>query len=59
MMCPVIDNPTSWEICAVICFLHTKNVSVVEMYCESCTVYRQNAMTEETVRQWRGLLKYG
>jgi hypothetical protein len=24
MMCPVIDNPTSCKICAVICFLHAK-----------------------------------
>jgi hypothetical protein len=27
MMCPAIDNPTSCEIHAVICFLHARNMS--------------------------------
>jgi hypothetical protein len=31
MVCPVIDNPTSYEICALIRFLHAKNMSAVEI----------------------------
>jgi hypothetical protein len=36
MMYPVIDNPTSCEIRAVIYFLHAKNISGVEIYRELC-----------------------
>jgi hypothetical protein len=49
-MCPVTDNPISCEICAVICFLHAKNVSAVEIYRELCPVYSQNVMSEGTVK---------
>jgi hypothetical protein len=52
MMCPAIDNSASCKIHAVIHFLHTKNMSVTEIYRELCTVYGQNVMSEETVRQW-------
>lgn len=52
-MCPEIDNPPSCEICAVIHFLHTKNMSAVENHHELCmAAYGQNVMSEETVRQW-------
>jgi hypothetical protein len=47
-MCPVIDNPTSCEIRAVISFLHAKNMSDVEIHRELCAVYGQNVMSEET-----------
>jgi hypothetical protein len=55
-MCPAIDNPTSCEICAVH-FLHAKNMSAAEIHHELCVVYGQNIMSEETVRQWRGIFK--
>jgi hypothetical protein len=58
-MCPVIDNPTSCEIYAVICFLHAKITSAAEMQCELCTVYSQNLMSEGTVRQWCRMFKDG
>jgi hypothetical protein len=49
MMCPVIDNPTSCEICAVTCFLCAKNMSAAEIHCELCVaVYGQNVMSEGT-----------
>jgi hypothetical protein len=51
MMRPAIDNPTSCEIPAVICFLHTKNVSDAEIHRELYMVYGQNVMSEGTVRQ--------
>jgi hypothetical protein len=41
-MCPVIDNPASCEIRAVIHFHHSKNVSGAEIHCELCAVYDQN-----------------
>jgi hypothetical protein len=34
MMYPAIDNPTSYEIPSVICFLHTKSMSDAEIHCE-------------------------
>jgi hypothetical protein len=46
MMYPAIDNPARCEICADMCFLRTKNMSVAEIYREVWT--RGN---EETVRQ--------
>jgi hypothetical protein len=51
-MCPAIDNSTSCEIRAVICFLHTKNMSAAEVHHEVCVVYSQNVMSEGTARQW-------
>jgi hypothetical protein len=52
MMSPAIDNPTSCEIRAVICFLRAKNMSAAEIHHELCTVvYGQNVMNEGTVRQ--------
>jgi hypothetical protein len=50
-MCPVIDNPISCKIRAVIRFLHAKNMSPAEIHCELCVVYDQNVMSEGTVRQ--------
>jgi hypothetical protein len=38
-MCPAIDNPASCETCAVICFLHDKNVSAAEIHRKLGTVY--------------------
>jgi hypothetical protein len=59
MMCPVIDNPTSCEIRARICFLHVKNTSAVEIHRGLCAVYGQNVMSEGTVRQWCRMFKDG
>jgi hypothetical protein len=51
MTCPVIDSPTSCEICAAICFPHAKNMSAAKIHHELCVVYGQNVMSEGTVRQ--------
>jgi hypothetical protein len=59
MISPVIDNPASCEIHAVICFLRTKNMSAVEIHCELCAVYGQNVMNKGTVRQWYRMFKDG
>jgi hypothetical protein len=59
-MCPEIDNPVSYEIRAVILFLHAKNMSAAEIHRELCkAVYGQNMIGEGTVRQWRRMFKYG
>jgi hypothetical protein len=51
-MCPVIDNLTSCEIfAAIICFLHAKNMSVVETHHELRAVYGQSVTSEGMVRQ--------
>jgi hypothetical protein len=60
-MCPVINNPTSCNIRAVICFLHTKIMCAAEIH-ELCAIYGQNVMsegTEGTVRQWCRMFKDG
>jgi hypothetical protein len=52
MMCPVIDNPASCEIHAVIRFRHAKNMSAAEMHLELCAaVYGQTIVTEGAVRR--------
>jgi hypothetical protein len=48
-MCSAIDNLTSCEICAVIHFLHVKNMSVAEIHRELWVVKSQN-MSEGTVK---------
>jgi hypothetical protein len=58
-MCPAIDNPTICEIRPVIRFLHTKNMSDVEIHNELCAVYGQNVLSEGTVRQWCRMFKDG
>jgi hypothetical protein len=55
----MINNPASLELCCVICFLHAKNMSAVEIHHELCAVYGQNVMTEGTVRQWCRMFKDG
>jgi hypothetical protein len=59
MTCPAIDNAPSFEIPAVIRFLHAKNVSAAEIHRELCGVYGQNVMSEGTVRQWCRMFKDG
>jgi hypothetical protein len=60
MMCPVIDNPTSCEIRAVIRFLQAKNMTAAELHHELCmVVYSQNAMSEGAVRQRCRMFKDG
>jgi hypothetical protein len=57
-MCPVIYNPASCEIHAVIHFLHTKNMSAVEIHHELCTeVYSLKVISEGNVRQWCRMFK--
>jgi hypothetical protein len=59
-MCPAIDNPASCKICAVICFIHTKNMSAEEIHHETCAaIYGQNIMSEATTRQRRKMFKAG
>jgi hypothetical protein len=47
------------EICTVIHFLHTKNMSAAEIHCELCVIYSHNVMSDGTVRQWCRMLKNG
>jgi hypothetical protein len=58
-MCRVIDNPASCEICAVIHFLCSKNMSAAEIHRELCVVFGQNVMSEGTVRQWCRMFRDG
>jgi hypothetical protein len=58
-MCPAIDNPISCEICAVIRFLHAKNMIAAEIHLELYVVYVQNITSEGTVRQWCRVFKDG
>jgi hypothetical protein len=58
-MYPMIDYSTSCEIRAIICFLHTKNMSTVETHYELCALCRQNVMSEGTIRQWCRMFKDG
>jgi hypothetical protein len=59
-MCSAIDNPASRDICTVICFLHTKNMSYAEIHRELCTaVYGQNVMRKGTLTQWYRMIKDG
>jgi hypothetical protein len=58
-MCPAIDNPASCEIHAVIHFLHSKNMSAVEIHHELCAICGQNVMSEGIVRPWCGMFKDG
>jgi hypothetical protein len=44
---------------AVICFLHTMNMSTEEIHRELCAVYGQNIMHEGTVGQWCRVFKDG
>jgi transposase len=59
MLCTVTDNPASYEIRAVIRFLHAKNMSAAEIHRELCAVYCQNVMSEGTIRQWRRMFTDG
>jgi hypothetical protein len=58
-MCPAINNTASCDIRVVIRFLHAKNTSTAEIHRELFVVCGQNIMKEETVRQWRRMLKDG
>jgi hypothetical protein len=59
MMSPAIDNPASCGTRAVIRFLHAKTMSAREIHLELRAVYGQNAMSEETARQWCRMFKDG
>jgi hypothetical protein len=50
MVCPLIDNPARCKIQAVIHFLHSKNMSDVEIHHELCmVVYGQNVISKGIV----------
>jgi hypothetical protein len=51
MMCLMINNPASCDICAVIHFLHAKRTSAAEIHRELCAVYGQNVIGKRPVRQ--------
>jgi hypothetical protein len=56
-MYPAMDNPTSYEVRAVIRFLRAKNKSAAEIHRELCAIYGQNIMGEGTVKQWYRIFK--
>jgi hypothetical protein len=57
MMCPAIDTPASSKMHAVICFLHARNMSAVEIHHKLGAVHSQNVMNEGTVTQWCRMYK--
>jgi hypothetical protein len=59
MMYFVIGNPTSCKICAVIWFVHSENMSAVEIHHGLCAVNSQNVMSEGTVGEWCGMFRNG
>jgi hypothetical protein len=58
-MCSVIDNHASYEIHALIHFLHAKSMSAAEIHHELCAVCGQNVMSEGTIKQWCRMFKDG
>jgi hypothetical protein len=52
-----VDDPSSRETCAAICFLHAKHIRVTEIHCELVMVYSQNPMNRGTVRQQCRMLR--
>jgi hypothetical protein len=55
----VIENPVPCRILSVICLLHTKNMTALEIHCELSMVYAQNVMSEGTVKWWCRIFKDG
>jgi hypothetical protein len=51
MICSVIDNPASFEILAVIRFLHAESMSAAEIHHELCALYGQYIMSKGIVGQ--------
>jgi hypothetical protein len=59
-MYPVIDNPASCKIRAVIHFLHSKSKNAAEIDRKLyVVVYEQNVMSEGIVRQWCRMFRDG
>jgi hypothetical protein len=57
-MCTATDNPANCRICIVMRHLHAKKTSSAKIHCElRMVVYAQNAMSEQTVRQWCRMFK--
>ena len=50
MMCAAVSNPASCEVCAVIGYLHAKQMSAADIHYELCVVYGPNIMSEGSVR---------
>jgi hypothetical protein len=59
MMCAAIDNHSSCEICAVIDFLHTKNIECCRNHHELHAVDDKNIMSEGTGRHYCRLFNDG
>jgi hypothetical protein len=59
MACCAIENPTSCEIHAVICFLHYSSMRATEIHRALYAVCGKSEMGERTVRQWPGVFKGG
>jgi transposase len=58
-MCAAVSNPASCEVCAVIGYLHAKQMSAADIHCELCVVYGPNIMSGRSVRQWCRMFRYG
>jgi hypothetical protein len=59
-MCPVIDNPISCKIVAVVFhFLHDKKMNAAVIHHELCSVYIQHLMSEGTAGQLCRILEDG
>jgi transposase len=44
--------PISYEVCAVIRFLHAEGQSVAEIHRRLCRAYGANVMSDSCVREW-------
>jgi hypothetical protein len=44
--------PASYEVRAVIRFLHAEGQSAAEIHCRLCRVYGDNVMSGSCVREW-------
>jgi hypothetical protein len=48
----MIEHPADCEIRSVIRFLNARNVKPVDIHCQICKVYSENAMSDGMVRKW-------
>jgi transposase len=54
-----INNPTSFEVHAVIWFSLARNNNAAEIHGQLCEVYGLNVMSDSKVRHWCHLFKEG
>jgi hypothetical protein len=55
----VTDKLASYKICAIICFLHARNMSAMEIHHELCAACGQNVISTGIVRQLCRMFKDG